>query len=111
MAVDFGRAVDAAFTAFGIAALHRPKGGEPVTACTIVWTRPDDLLELGAAGKAVGTNGATADVRASEIASPIEGDAFDVSAADGSTATWIVRGPPRRDPEQLTWRMRLARQA
>jgi hypothetical protein len=92
----FAGAVNATFAAFGIDALYRPTGGEPVSV-RVIARRPDTIVGFGDAR--IHAETATFEVRASEVASPRPGDQL---LLDGET--FLVQGEPdRRDPDRLVW--------
>jgi hypothetical protein len=92
----FQDAVDAAFAAFGIDAVHTPAGGEPV-AVRVIARRPDAIVGFGETRIHVET--ATFELRASEIASPRPDDHLIVGGE-----TFVVQGEPeRRDPDGFVW--------
>ena len=89
-------AVDATFAAFGIDALYRPAGGEPVTV-RVIARRPDTIVGFGETR--IHAETATFEVRASEPASPRPDDQLAVGGE-----TFVVQGEPeRRDPDWLVW--------
>lgn len=92
------RAVDAGFGTFGQAATYTPSGGSAVNV-TVIMKTPEGNL----AGFHTGAwrPGRVADVRASEVAAPAEGDVLEVGGE-----TFIVRGA-RADPERLVWTLDL----
>jgi hypothetical protein len=95
--------VDATFAAFGVDALYTPAGGEP-TPVRVITRRPDTIVGFG--GTRIHTEGATFEVRASEVADPRPGDQLSVGGD-----TFVIQGEPeRRDPDRLVWSldMRLA---
>ena len=92
----FAGAVDATFAAFGIDAVYTPAGGDPVSV-RVIARRPDAIVGFGETRIHVET--ASFEVRASEVASPRQGDQLNV---DGET--FVVQGEPeRRDPDRLVW--------
>jgi hypothetical protein len=92
----FQDAVDAAFAAFGIDAVHTPAGGEPV-AVRVIARRPDAIVGFGETR--IHAETATFEVRASEAVNPQPDDQLVV---DGRT--FVIQGEPeRRDPDRLVW--------
>jgi hypothetical protein len=92
----FQGAVDAAFAAFGIDALYTPPGGEPVPV-RVIARRPDTIVGFG--DTRIHAETATFEVRASEVASPRQGDQLTI---DGES--FVVQGEPeRRDLDRLVW--------
>jgi hypothetical protein len=92
----FEGAVDATFAAFGIDATYTPAGGEPRPVRAIA-RRPDTIVGFGETRIPAET--ATFEVRASEVASPRQGDQLTVD-----NETFVVQGEPeRRDPDRLIW--------
>lgn len=73
----FARAVGRLFTHFGVAASYQPAMGAPI-ACTVVFTRPDLTVGLGALGVVAPQR--LADVRAVEVAAPAAGDSLVVGS-------------------------------
>ena len=92
----FAGAVDATFTAFGIDAVYTPAGGDPV-GVRVIARRPDTIVGFG--DTRIHAETATFEVRASEVASPRQGDQLTVD-----NETFVVQGEPeRRDPDRLVW--------
>ena len=92
----FAGAVDATFAAFGIDATYTPVGGEPVPV-RVIARRPDAIVGFGETR--IHAETATFEVRASEVASPRQGDQLTVD-----NETFVVQGEPeRRDPDRLVW--------
>ena len=92
----FQGAVDATFAAFAIDAFYTPAGGDPVSV-RVIARRPDTIVGFG--DTRVHAETATFEVRASEVASPRQGDQLTVHGQ-----TLVVQGAPeRRDPDRLIW--------
>ena len=90
--------MDATFAAFGIDAVYTPAGGEPVPV-RVIARRPDAIVGFG--DTRIHAETATFEVRASEVASPRQGDQLTVGAE-----SFIVQGEPeRRDPDRLVWNL------
>jgi hypothetical protein len=85
------------FRRFGRAAIYRPAGGGSTVACTVLVDAADDLATLGQGSFVAGQR--IIEVRASEVASPKKGEAFDV----GAERFVLVGAPARRDADQLVW--------
>lgn len=92
------RAVDAGFRTFGVAGAYTSSGGSAVDVTVIMKTPEGNLsgFDTGA-----WRPGRVADVRASEVASPAEGDALAVG-----DESFTVRGA-RADAERLVWTLDL----
>lgn len=94
--VDFaGLLVDPVFAEFGVPAVYRPAAGGSITVSAIVTkgTAETSLFHVDVASHTV-----VVKVRASDVASPVEGDAIEVG---GETLT--VQGAPHRDSGGLVW--------
>ena len=89
-------ALDATFAAFGIDAVYRPAGGEPVSA-RVIAGRSDTTVGFGETR--IHTETATFELRASEVTNPRPGDQRGLAGE-----TFVVQGEPeRRDPDRLVW--------
>jgi hypothetical protein len=88
--------VDATFAAFGIDASYTLAGGESVSV-RVIARRPDTIVGFG--DTRIHAETATFEVRASEVASPRQGDQLTVD-----NEMFVVQGEPeRRDPDRLVW--------
>ena len=96
----FATAIDAIYADpnFGVAATYTPQVGSPV-AVTLIWTRPDDTVELS--GMATRLPKRVGKVRVSQLADPKKGDTLTVGAA-----TFTV-GDRHRDELGLEWSLDL----
>lgn len=92
------RAVDAGFQTFGQAASYTPSGGSAADVTVIVKTPEGDLSGFSLGARRVGR---VADVRASEVASPAEGDLLTIGGE-----SFTVRGATP-DAERLVWSLDL----
>jgi hypothetical protein len=92
----FQGAVDATFATFGIDALYRPAGSEPVSV-RVIARRPDTIV--GFCETRIHAETATFEVRAYEVANPRPDDHLTVGGA-----TFVLQGEPERpDPARLVW--------
>jgi hypothetical protein len=89
---------------FGTAASYEPAGGLPPLACVVTLSRPDERSEFGPAG--VRVPAVIADVRASEVADPREGDTL----VAGSVVYRVVAAS-YADTERSIWRLELVEEA
>lgn len=96
------RAVDTGFGTFGVPGSYTPSGGSAVDVTVVLKTPEGNLsgFDTGA-----WRPGRVADVRASEVAAPAEGDVLEVGGE-----SFIVRGA-RADAERLVWTLDLDPQA
>lgn len=94
-------ALDAAFGEFGIAATATLAGSTAATACTLIFTRPDTLID-GLEAPIVATS-RLAEIRKAELpAAPVKGDKLTI---DGTLYT--VRSVRQPDPDRLLYRLEL----
>jgi hypothetical protein len=92
----FEGAVDATFAAFGTDGVYTPAGGDPV-GVRVIARRPDTIVGFG--DTRIHAETAIFEVRATEVASPRQGDQLTVD-----NETFVVQGEPeRRDPDRLVW--------
>ncbi len=96
------RAVDTGFGTFGAPGSYTPSGG-PAADVTVILKTPEGNLSGFDTG--AWRPGRVADVRASEVAAPAEGDVLEVGGE-----SFIVRGA-RADAERLVWTLDLDPQA
>jgi|APTNR8051073442_1049403.scaffolds.fasta_scaffold04218_6 hypothetical protein len=92
----FTAAIDALFADpnLGRDAVYRAGGADPGITVRVILRRPDRVGEFGETRIVAET--VAIDVRVSEVATPAEGDTFEV---DGTV--YIIQGEPIRDAEQL----------
>lgn len=93
-----GKAVDTGFRTFGRAASYTPSGGSAADVTVIVRTPEGDLSGFSLGARRVGR---VADVRASEVAAPAEGDTLTV----GGESFRVRDATP--DAERLVWSLDL----
>lgn len=96
-------AVDAAFEELGSPANYTPPGG-PASSCLVMRTRPDAIMSPAMTPIVEASD--AIDVRAKEVAQPVEGGTFQLLDDEGAvTATLIVAARPvTADAERLIWR-------
>lgn len=94
----FAGAIDALFADPHLArdAVSRVGGADPGIPVRVILRRPDRVNTFGETRIVAET--VLIDVRVSEVATPADGDTFEISAQ-----LFAVQGAPMRDAERLVW--------
>jgi hypothetical protein len=94
----FASAIDVLFADpnLGRDATYRAAGADPGVPVRVILRRPDRVGEFGETR--IVTETLLIDVRVSDVATPADGDAFDIGGE-----TFVVQGEPIRDGERLVW--------
>jgi len=98
VATVFTAAIDALFVDpnLGVDAVYRAGGADPGVPVRVIVRRPDRVGEFGETRIVAET--LIIDVRVSAVATPAEGDTFDLD-----DTVYVIQGKPMRDPEQIVW--------
>ena len=92
-------AIDAAFDIQGIDATYTPVAGSPL-AIKVIPSEEDELVDVPGISSRIQTETNLFDVRVSEIAAPVKGDALVVSGT-----SYTVASTTQKDARKLIWRL------